>query len=458
MNIPDIHQSIENNRQSILKHFYQFLQMPSISANPENKNDLHKTAQWLVSYCQSIGFKTQLLQTPGAPVVFAEHCPFPDKPILLIYGHYDIQPVDPISEWMSPPFSPKINGNMIYARGASDDKGQVFSFLKAIEFIYFKMGTLPVNLKIVIEGEEEIGCINFEDLLVSHSDLMHSDSVIIMDALQYAQGIPALTYGLRGQAYFQITCNGAFYDLHSGHFGGGIPNPAFSLIKILSQLKNEYGKITIPGFYENVMEPEPWEREQMASLPFQEETLKKEIGIKSFIQEKNYTSIESMRVRPTFDICGIWGGYSGLGSKTIIPSRCNAKISFRLVPNQTTQEIFEILGSYLKTIVPLDIDYQVEFISRNEPLLSDPKQPLFRNLSTAIKNNFDREPVLIRGGCSVGVAYLFKKFLKTDSICITGWGSPEDGIHSPNEHLSLKDFFRGIHTMVDFLFEYSASN
>jgi acetylornithine deacetylase/succinyl-diaminopimelate desuccinylase-like protein len=161
MNIPDIHQSIENNRQSILKHFYQFLQMPSISANPENKNDLHKTAQWLVSYCQSIGFKTQLLQTPGAPVVFAEHCPFPDKPILLIYGHYDVQPVDPISEWMSPPFSPKINGNMIYARGASDDKGQVFSFLKAIEFIYFKMGTLPVNLKIVIEGEEEIGCINF---------------------------------------------------------------------------------------------------------------------------------------------------------------------------------------------------------------------------------------------------------------------------------------------------------
>ena len=262
------------------------------SANPDHKDDLHRAAQWLVQYCQNIGLQARILPTSGAPVVFAEHCPYPNLPTLLIYGHYDVQPVDPIEQWHTPPFDPTIKGDMIYARGADDDKGQFFSFLKAMEIIYSKTGSLPGNYKIVIEGEEEIGSAHFEELLSSQKELFRADSILIMDAGQFDRGVPALVYGLRGLAYFEITCAGPAFDVHSGQFGGGVPNPATSLIQILSQLKNDQGQITIPGFYQDVHEPEPWEREQMAQLPFQEESIKKELGIRAFQQEMNYTPLE----------------------------------------------------------------------------------------------------------------------------------------------------------------------
>ena len=454
MNLPSIHQAIETNRQSILDHFFELLRMPTISADSKHKDDLHRATQWLVQYCQSIGLQARILPTSGAPVVFAEHCPFPDKPILLIYGHYDVQPVDPLQEWLTPPFTPTIKGDMIYSRGASDDKGQIFSVLKAMEIIQNRMGTLPGNYKIVIEGEEEIGSTHFEQLLLTQKDLFQVDSIIIMDAEQFTRGIPALTYGLRGLAYFEITCKGAAFDVHSGQFGGGIPNPALSLVRMLNQFKNDQGQITIPGFYEDVVEPEPWEREQLAQLPFHEDELLKKLGIRTVQRELNYTVIESMTIRPTFDICGIWGGYTGPGSKTIIPAQCSAKISFRLVPNQTPSKTASHLLEYLKTIAPQDIDYRVEVLPGIEPLITDPHQPIFYAFTRAIENHFHRAPVFTRGGGSVGVANLFKRILGTNSICMTGWGSPDDGIHSPNEHFSISDFFRGIHTMVDFLFEF----
>ena len=457
MNLSAIHQTIEENRQSILDHFFELLRMPTISANPNHKGDLHRAAQWLVQYCQDIGFQTRILPTSGAPVVFAEHCPYSNQPVLLVYGHYDVQPVDPLEQWHTPPFDPTIKGDMIYARGADDDKGQFFSFLKAMEFIYSKTGSLPGNYKIIIEGEEEIGSAHFEELLSSQRELFQADSILIMDACQFARGIPALVYGLRGLAYFEITCAGPVFDVHSGQFGGGVPNPANSLIKILSQLKNDQGQITIPGFYQDVQEPEPWEREQLAQLPFQEENIKKELGIRAFQQELNYTPLESMTVRPTFDICGIWGGYTGSGSKTIIPARCSAKFSFRLVPNQTPLKTATLLLEHLKFIVPPDIDYRVEVLPGIEPIITDPHKPIFTAFSQAIKNHFGRFPVLIRGGGSVGVANLFKKYLNPDSICMNGWGSPDDGIHSPNEHFSITDFFRGIHSTIDFLYEFQSS-
>ena len=262
---------------------------------------------------------------------------------------------------------------------------------------------------------------------------------------------------LRGLAYFEITCRACF-DVHSGQFGGGVPNPAISLIKILSQLKNNQGQITIPGFYQDVKELEPWEREQMAKLPFQEENLKKELGVRVIQPELNYTPLESMTVRPTFDICGIWGGYTGPGSKTIIPARCSAKVSFRLVPDQTPAKIATLLKEHLKSIAPKDIDYRVEVLPGIEPLITDPHQPIFTALSQAIETHFDRPPVLIRAGGSIGVANLFKKYLEPDSICMNGWGSPDDGIHSPNEHFSITDFFRGIHSIIDFLYEFQESS
>ena len=457
MSISDIHQTIEFKKSIILDHFFEFLRIPTISAYPRNINDLQRAAQWLVEYCQKIGFETQLFPTAGAPVVFAQSCTFPDQPTLLIYGHYDVQPVDPLDDWLTPPFSPTLKGDLIYARGASDDKGQIFSVLKAIEIIHSQNKSLPGNIKIVVEGEEEIGSVHFEELLNSHLDLFRSDSFLIMDTMQYSRGIPALTYGLRGLVYFQITCRGAAHDLHSGQFEGGAPNPVFSLIKILNQLKNDQGQITIPGFYQNVREPETWEREEMSKLPFHEETLKKELNIQAIQREIHYSPLESMTVRPTFDICGIWGGYSGSGSKTIIPAQCRAKFSFRLVPDQTTQEIVSLLEDYLKIFVPRDIDYQNEVVSVFEPLLTDPRQPIFTVFASAIEKNFNRPPVLIRGGLSVGVVNLFKKKFQTNSICMTGWGSPDDGIHSPNEHFSSTDFFRGIHSIIDFLFEYQDS-
>ena len=248
MNLSAIHEAIEINRQSILDHFFELLRMPTISANPDHKDDLHRAALWLVQYCQNIGLQARILPTSGAPVVFAEHCPYPNLPTLLIYGHYDVQPVDPIEQWHTPPFDPTIKGDMIYARGADDDKGQFFSFLKAMEIIYSKTGSLPGNYKIVIEGEEEIGSAHFEELLSSQKELFQADSILIMDAGLFDRGIPALVYGLRGLAYFEITCAGPAFDVHSGQFGGGVPNPATSLIQILSQLKNDQGQITIPGF------------------------------------------------------------------------------------------------------------------------------------------------------------------------------------------------------------------
>jgi len=454
MNKTAIHQAIETNRQFILDHFFELLRLPTISANPDYREDLNRAAHWLVKYCQNIGFQAQTLPTSGAPVVFAEHCPYPNQPILLIYGHYDVQPVDPLAEWQTSPFEPTIRGDMVYARGASDDKGQFFSFLKALETIYSQTGSLPGNYKIVIEGEEEIGSAHFEELLSSQKELFQADSILIMDAGQFSRGIPALVYGLRGLAYFEITCTGAAFDLHSGQFGGGVPNPAISLIRIINQLKNSQGQITIPGFYQDVQEPEPWEREQMAQLPFQEENLKKELGIRAFQQELNYTPLESMTIRPTFDICGIWGGYTGPGSKTIIPARCSAKISFRLVPNQTPAKVTSLLLDYLKSIVPPDIDYRVDVLPGIEPLITDPHQPIFTSFSQTIETYFGRPPILIRMGGSIGVANLFKRYLAPKSICMNGWGCPDDGIHAPNEHFSITDFFRGIHSTVDFLLEF----
>ena len=457
MNISNIHQTIESQRPFILDHFFDLLRMPTISAHPDHIDDLHQAAQWLVQFCQNIGLETELLPPSGAPVVFAQSCPYPDQPTLLIYGHYDVQPTDPSHEWLTPPFAPTIKGDLIYARGSSDNKGQIFSVLKAIEIIHSQNGALPGNIKIVIEGEEEIGSVHFEELLTSRKELFHADSILIMDAEQYARGIPALTYGLRGLAYFQITCTGAGYDVHSGQFGGGVPNPILSLMRILNQIKNDQGQITIPGFYQDVREPEVWERKEMAQLPFQEEILKKELNIRVVHREINYTPLESMTIRPTFDVCGIWGGYFGPGSKTIIPARCSAKISFRLVPDQTPPKIASLLQEYLRIIAPRDVDCQIEVLPGIEPLLTNPHQPIFTAFAHAIENHFHRAPVLTRGGGSVGVANLFKRILATDSICMTGWGNPDDGIHSPNEHFSITDFFRGIHSLVDFLFEFQLS-
>jgi len=450
-----IHQIVEQKQSVILDHLFELLRIPTISSEPKNIGNLEQAAQWLVEYCQKIGLETQLFITSGAPVVLAEYCPYPDKPILLIYGHYDVQPIDPLDDWLTSPFSPTINDDLIYARGASDDKGQIFSVLAAIDIILNQNKSLPCNVKIVIEGEEEIGSVHFEKLLKTHLDLFRSDSLLVMDTMQYSRGIPALTYGLRGLVYFQITCCSAAHDLHSGQFGGELaPNPCFSLIKILSEFKNDRGQVTIPGFYQNVREPETWEREEMSKLPFHKETLKGELNIKDIQHEIYYSPFESMTVRPTFDICGIWGGYLGSGSKTIIPARCQAKFSFRLVPDQTPEEVISLLEDHLKTIVPQYIDYKIDVLSTFEPLLSDPRQPIFSALSSAIEKNFNRSPVLIRSGLSVGAVNLFKKIFQINSICMTGWGNPSDKVHSPNEHLSITDFFRGIHSIIDFLFEY----
>ncbi len=451
-----IHQKIDSEHQRTLDELFDLLCFPTISAQPEHAIDLVRTAEWLQQYCEKIGFKTTLLQTKNAPpVVCAEFCSSPEKPTLLIYGHYDVQPIDPIEEWLTPPFSPVIQDGMIYARGVSDDKGQFFSVLKAAEAIISFRGSLPLNIKIVIEGEEEIVSAHFEELLTSHTDIFQADLILIMDAGQYTRGIPALTYGLRGLCYFQIDIQGPAYDVHSGQYGGGVPNPIQALMTILNRLKTDDGKITIPGFYDTVLEPEPWERQEMATLPFEREQIKNSLGIKTVQNEKGYTPLESMTVRPTLDVCGIWGGYSGPGSKTIIPARCGAKVSMRLVPNQSPGEIASLFKQYIETIAPQEVDIHIQVLPGIEPLLTNPHQPLFQAFSRAISQNFDRPPVLIRGGGSVGVANLLKRILKTEAICMTGWGCPDDGIHSPNEHFSVNDFFRGIHAFIDFLLEYA---
>jgi acetylornithine deacetylase/succinyl-diaminopimelate desuccinylase-like protein len=375
---------------------------------------------------------------------------------LLIYGHYDVQPPEPLEEWITPPFSPTIRDGYVYARGATDDKGQFFTYLKAIEAVLAVAGKLPINVKILVEGEEEIGSPNLAPFLRTHQNELKADAVAVSDSSQFTQGIPAITYGLRGLSYLQVDVRGPKFDLHSGSFGGIVANPVQVLADILARLKNPDGTIAIPGFYDNVAALEPWEREAMAALPFDEAKLKSYLAVEELVGETDYSIMERKTARPTLDVNGIWGGFSGEGAKTIIPAKAGAKVSMRLVPHQHPSAINQAFKDFVHSLAPNGVKVQITELHGADPVLVSRDQASIQAAARAIEIGFGKTPVFIREGGSIPIVNIFEEVLKLDSILMMGWGSPDDGAHSPNERFSLDDFHRGIRSAAALLYELAA--
>jgi acetylornithine deacetylase/succinyl-diaminopimelate desuccinylase-like protein len=434
---------LEKNQERYVERLFEILKIPSISTLPAYAGDIRKAAQWLLDDAERMGFKGRLIETAGHPVMYAELCPHKDTPTILIYGHYDVQPPDPLDQWCTPPFSPTVRDGRVFARGATDDKGQLLTFFNAIESILAVDGQLPLNVKLVMEGEEEIGSPNFAEFVNTHKKLLKADIIALSDGSKYREDLPAICYGLRGLLYMQVDIYGPGHDVHSGLYGGSILNPALALSWILSRLKDDKGKVLVPGFYDRARDVEPWEREEMAGLPFDAEAERAMLGVPAQVPEEGYTILESTRARPTLDINGIWGGFQGEGSKTIIPAQAGAKVSMRLVPDQDPDEIAALFEKYVLSMAPEGVRVKVTKIVGGKALIVSRESLAVRTMAQAIEYAFGRRPVFTRDGGSIGAVIAMQQSLNINDILMLGWGDPGDALHSPNEHFDLENFRNG---------------
>ncbi|NTU63583.1 MAG: dipeptidase, partial [Chloroflexi bacterium] len=432
----------------------EFLSLPSISALPEHQPDMQRTAHWLADRFAAIGLRnTRVNSTPGHPVVTAEWLEAgPDKPTILIYGHYDVQPVDPIELWHSDPFMAEVRDNYLYARGSSDDKGQTFIHIKALESFMKTDGKLPVNVKLIIEGEEEIGGPSLDPFIETHQEHLQADVAVISDTHMLRPDLPCLVYALRGLCYIQVEVTGPARDLHSGQYGGAVYNPIQALSEMLASLKDRAGHITVPGFYDKVVPLSEAERRILAQAPFSEEEFKRDAGVKGVWGEKGYTTKEQITARPTLEINGIWGGFTGEGSKTVLPSKAFAKISCRLVADQDHAEIAELLQNHLKQIAPPYVTIEIRRLHGGHGALINLDSKYMRAAGKVLQQVFGNAPVYEREGGSIPVVATFQKVLGIDSIML-GFGLPDDGLHSPNERFYLPNFYNGIEVTLRYLDE-----
>lgn len=435
---------IENRKEVFLQELFDFLRIPSISSRSEHKSDVERCANWLADHLKSIGVQNvKIFSTQGHPIVYGEWKVSDSAPTILVYGHYDVQPIDPLELWESPPFEPKIKNGKIYARGSSDDKGQLFIHLKAFESILKTNGSVPINIKFLFEGEEEAGSNHLDEFIENNPELLKCDYVVISDTEWFADGLPSICYSLRGIAFLEIKVKGPKRDLHSGSYGGTVDNPAEVLAWLITQLKDRYGRITIPGFYENVLPLTKEEREAFKKLPFDERKFCYELGIGELFGEIGYSPIERIWARPTLEINGIYGGYTGEGAKTIIPSEASAKISMRLVPNQTAEEITSKFINHIKNLAPPTVEIEITTLHGGNPVITPIDSIWIRKVQEALKSTFAVEPVFMREGGSIPVCETFKRVLGASPVLI-GFGLPNDNIHSPNESFSINNFFNGI--------------
>lgn len=449
----DLLKFIDNHRQQYVNELLEFLTIPSVSTYPHHAGDVQKAAEWVLGQLKRLGFQARIRATERHPVVCGERPVAGDHPTLLIYGHYDVQPAEPLEEWVTPPFVPDIREGCVYARGATDDKGQFFTYLKAMEAVLSVAGALPLNVKVLVEGEEEIGSPSMAAFLREHRQELMADFVVLSDGSQFAPGIPAITYGLRGLSYLQVDLQGPRFDLHSGVFGGLTANPVQVLAEVLAKLKEPDGRVAIPGFYDEVEELEPWERAEMASLPFDEHEVRTYLGVSQLVGETGYTPMERKCARPTLDVNGIWGGFSGEGAKTIIPAKAGAKVSMRLVPRQRPERINGLFRDFVGTLTPPGVKLEITDLYGAEPVLVARDEPAVKAAARAVESGFGKAPVFIREGGSIPIVNLFKEFLGMERILLLGWGSPDDGAHSPNERFSLDDFHRGIRSIAALFYE-----
>ena len=446
---------LETNKQRFLDELFDLLRIPSVSADSKFKGDMRQAAEFVRDKLTAAGLdNAKLYETPGHPVVYAEKIVDSTKPTVLVYGHYDVQPADPYELWNTPPFEPTIRNERIYARGACDDKGQFYMHIKAIEAMMATDG-LPCNVKVMIEGEEEIGSDHLGTFVVANRDMLKADVILISDTSIISNETPSLETGLRGLSYVEVQVTGANRDLHSGVYGGGVANPINVLCDMIASLHDESGRIAIPGFYDNVVDLSETERAELAKAPFDLEEYKRDLAINDVMGETGYSTIERTSIRPTLDVNGIWGGYTGEGAKTVLPSKASAKISMRLVPNQTPDEVTELFTKHFMAIAPAGVTVTVTPHHGGMPYVTPVDSIEFEAASKAFEDAWGKKPIPTRGGGSIPITALFEKELGIKSI-LMGFGLDSDALHSPNESYGLFNFYKGIETIPYFYKHYAA--
>jgi acetylornithine deacetylase/succinyl-diaminopimelate desuccinylase-like protein len=446
---------ISKNKDRFLSELFDWLRIPSISADTNRKPDIRKAAEFLRDRLTEAGAENvELCETSGNPIVYGEKIIDPSLPTVLVYGHYDVQPPDPVNLWDSPPFEPVIKDDKIFARGACDDKGQAYMHIKAFEAMS-KLNLLNCNIKFMVEGEEEIGSDNLGTFVSSNKSKLSADVILISDTAMISLEHPSITTGLRGLSYVEVEVTGPGRDLHSGVYGGAVANPINTLCAMIASLHDEDGRVTIPGFYDKVVQLSPAEREELNKAPFDLKEYKSELKINEIKGEKGYSTLERTGIRPTLDVNGIWGGYTGEGAKTVLPSKAFAKISMRLVPDQSSDEITELFTRHFHSIAPSYVSVKVSPLHGGEAAVTSTKSEAYKASSKAFEEVFGKTPIPMRDGGSIPIVALFKQELGIDTV-LMGFGFDTDAIHSPNEHFGVKNFLLGIETIVSFYKHFSS--
>lgn len=448
----DLKQYMENNRDRFLDELFQLIRIPSISSEEKHKDDMWRASEkWKELILEAGADKAEVMKTQGHPVVFAQKFIDKNAPTVLVYGHTDVMPVEPIESWNTDPFEPVVKNNKIWARGADDDKGQAFMHLKAFEYLA-RTNQLNCNVKFLIEGEEEIGSPNLPEFCKNHKDLLSADVILVSDTSMLAPDVPSITTGLRGLAYWQVDVTGPNRDLHSGLYGGAVANPINVLSRMIGELIDDNGHITIPGFYDDVLEVSREERQLMAKAPFDEEKYKQSIGVRELSGEKGFTTQERTGIRPSFDACGIWGGHTGEGAKTVLPSEAHAKLSARLVPHQDHEKIAKQFKSYFESIAPASVKVNVSVLHGGQAYVCPIDMPAYRAADQAYLETFGKRPVPVRSGGSIPIISTFEQILGIKSV-LMGFGLESDAIHGPNENFPLEQLFKGMET-IPYFYKY----
>jgi len=445
---------LEQNKEKFLNELLDLLRIPSISADPNYAEDVHKTAAWVAEKLKNAGAdNVSINETKGYPIVYGDKIFDPSLPTILVYGHYDVQPADPIELWDSPPFEPVIKNEKIYARGASDDKGQMYMHIKAFEMMV-QTDTLACNVKFMIEGEEEVGSKNLETFVRANTEKLACDIVLVSDTGMIANDVPTITTGLRGLSYLEVEVVGPNRDLHSGMYGGAVANPINILSKMIAALHNESGEIAIPGFYDDVVDVSAAERDAMAKAPFSLKEYKEHLNINDVYGEAGYSTLERVSIRPTLDVNGMWGGYIGQGAKTVLPSKANAKISMRLVPNQDSTKITQLFKTYFESLAPESVKVKVTPHHGGEPAVTPTDSIAYQAAEKALFATFGKKAIPLRCGGSIPIVTMFEDVLGKKTV-LMGFGLDSDAIHSPNEHYGLFNYYKGIET-IPYFYKYLA--
>jgi len=441
---------IESSRDQHLAELHDFLRIPTISAKSEHKPDIERGARWVSDHLRAAGFKSvEIVPTSLHPIVYAESLEAPGKPTILFYGHYDVQPPEPIELWTSPPFEPTVRNGNLFGRGTADDKGQVHIHLKALESLHKLHGKFPINIKVLIEGEEEVGSVSLWNYVQSNKEKLNADALLVSDTSMLAKGVPSITYGLRGLNYYQIELTGPVRDLHSGVYGGAVPNPLTILTELFAKLHDKNFRVTIPGFYDSVAKVSAAERKALNALPWKKKDFEKAVGAPGYDGEKGFTIVERLWTRPTLELNGIWGGYIGEGAKTVIPSKANAKFSTRLVPNQDPRKIAKLVEKHVRKLLPKLVHCKFDVLSTGKPWVAPYHAPIFQKAQAALEKGFGKRAAFIREGGSIPFVTQMYDTFKVPCVLI-GFGLPDENAHAPDEHIALENYFGGIKAIAHF--------